>query len=709
MPTISTTTNTTPFIYPGTKLLVYDAALGSLWTMVKSSTANTYSLFRSVDLGLNWSLYSSFVRANVVELGSILAYGGAPPWFMYFTYRTNESSEDRVYMRRLDLTTATWESERLIYGVANGGVAGARFQGMDMRVVVTPASGTFIIVAIGTKTGANVGVGLYGVYEPDYYTPSSYIVTQNVIAGTAEWLPEVGAGRIGPSIDLEHQGDSLNHGTSSNLWVTFGSTKLYLAKLAWGGGGWSSPSTPVLMKEGITAQDTMVGRWDGERFLMCVPNPLAGATSTVLVMERNRANSETIERTSPVHPTGVIRNCSLSYNSVSGDFRVFAVGTSTTVLYYVDFIRATGVWSSWTSVLATAVLGATGNNWGVRAGTAFDTKYDVYTAHSGAPNTLTLTQQSLSYAPFAPTWVAPVSGLAADVALTLFLDWTFSDPDPADTQKDYAISRQIGAGTLAYFRASDQTWQPAEVQNASGTSSRTLAAAWAVHTDAAYTFKVKVWDQSNVASAYSDALVVTPSTPVNPTITSPAAAAVIGGKNVTITWTVSQQTAWRVELLTNPGGVLTSDTGWAPNNLVPGTVGQLTYTVPTVLANGTGWTLRLTTKNDEGLQSASSTVNFTVVYVPPATPTLVATPQPTLGVIRVVITNPTPGGAQPAIATNDVYRRVVGAPLTALRVASGVVNNGTYDDWQAVSGVAYEYEILANGVNGASQFGAWTA
>jgi hypothetical protein len=653
--TIATSTNTTPFIYPSTKLMVYDLAFGYYWCMVKSSTANTYTVYRSTDQGASWASYASVVRANIVEIGSMVAYGGAPPWFMYWCYRTNESSEDRIYMRRFDLSTGTWEAERLVYSVANGGVAGTFFSGLDIKVMVTPASGTFVVIAAGTKLGGPInGVSLYGVWEPVYTDPNSWQVTQGIFQGTTQWYPETGSGRISPSLDIEHTGDSLAHGVSPNLWLAWGSTSLYMVKLAFIGGGWSGPSTPVLVRSGITAQDATVGRWDGQRFLMAVPNPTAGATSTVSVFERNQANSATIERTTPVHPTGVVRNCSLSYNSVSGDFRVFAVGTSTTVLYYVDFIRATGLWSSWTSVLATAVLGATGNNWGVRAATAYNAKYDVYTAH--ASNTLTLTQQSLSYAPFAPTWVTPVSGLAADVGLTLLLDWTFNDPDPADTQKDFAISRQIGAGALAYFRASDSTWQPAEVQNASGTTSRTLAAAWGVHTDAAHVYKVKVWDQSNVASAYSDAMAVVPSTPVNPSITAPTAAQVLTGDSVTVTWTVADQSAFRVRLVV--AGLTVFDSGFVAST-------ALTYLVPFALANFTSYSAFLTTRNVEGLASTEIQRDFSTLFIEPATPTTTATPLPDSGVMRVAITNPTPVGTQPAAISHDLYRRPVQSAFLA--------------------------------------------
>jgi len=705
---IGTTTNATPFIYPGTTLMARDPLLGFMWCMVKSSTADTYTVYRSTDNGANWASYTSVVRTNVVEIGSILPAGGAPPWKLWWVYRTNESSQDRIYFRRFDLVTGTWDAEILVSAVANGGVAGAVYTGMDLRLVITPASGTFAAIAVGTALGGSVGVTLFGVYYYNYYDPANFTVTNTILVGTRQWLPEVGTGRIAPSLDFEHNGDAYSAGTP-HLWLAFGRTQLHLVKLAWNGGGWSGPPNTVLVRSGVTAQDSIVGRWDGSRFLTAIPNPTAGATDTVAVYERNRANSATIERVTPVHTTGVVRNCSVSYNAASGDIRVYAVGTSTAVLYYVDFVRATGLWSSWTTVLATAVLGGTGNNYGVRRGSGGNARHDVYTAHSGAPNTLTHTQQSLSYAPFTPTWVSPVNGQPADVGLGLLLDWTFTDPDATDTQKDYAISRQIGAGALAYFRASDSTWQAAEVQNASGTSSRTLAAAWGVHTDAVHTYKAKVWDQANVASAYSDAMAVTPSTPINPTITAPTPAQVITSDQVTITWTVAEQTAWRVELLTNPGAVLTFDTGWAPNQDVPGTPTQLTYTVPTILGDGSGWTLRLTTRNTEGLASTPVTVNFTVDYIAPATPTLVATPQPTLGLIRIVITNPAPGGGQPAIADNDVYRRPTADPAAAIRIATGVANNGTYDDWQAMSGVAYEYQVLANGTNGTSTFGAWTA
>jgi hypothetical protein len=78
------------------------------------------------------------------------------------------------------------------------------------------------------------------------------------------------------------------------------------------------------------------------------------------------------------------------------------------------------------------------------------------------------------------------------------------------------------------------------VQNTSTTASVTFASAWASGSDDVYTFRVKVWDSTGLTSAgYSDALQLTPSVKVNPTIVTPVAASTITTDTVTMTWTVA--------------------------------------------------------------------------------------------------------------------------------------------------------------------------
>jgi hypothetical protein len=305
----------------------------------------------------------------------------------------------------------------------------------------------------------------------------------------------------------------------------------------------------------------------------------------------------------------------------------------------------------------------------------------------------------VSYAPNTPTWAAPSTGAAANVGASLLLDWNFTDVDPGDVQSAYALSRQIGAGALNYWRASDSTWQVAEVKNVSATSAVTLATAWAVHTDAAHTFKAKVWDSADLASAYSAGVVVIPSTPINPAITAPTAAQVLNVDHVTLTWTATEQTQYRIQLNVQGGGAQVYDSGFVSDSVTRSVL------VPYTLATGTAWTLTLTTKNNEGLSSVAQTRDFSVTLVPPNTPTLIASPTPAAGYIAVKITNP---GGGTAVASNEVWRRVTGT-TTTVRVAVAVAANATHNDWRAVSGVSYDYQILVIGTNGTSATSAWTA
>lgn len=545
MATVTTTTAANPLVFPS-QTQIERVGGGFIYVMVTAATANTFELWRSVNNGSSWALLVSTVRANLAQIGSIQVLRN-PYNQLVWTYRTFEGGQDRVYIRTisdLGAATVTWNAELIVAATAAGS-AGAVLSGIDLANVTISGQYHYTVVAVGTQNGAAFGTQLYVAYGS---TLASLAVNSSLIAGTRAWYT-TGTGWITPSIDIEHTGDG-HSGSAPHLWVAWGRTQTYLVKLSWTGNGWSGPGSPVKLNPTTLTppQDSIAARWDGQRFVTAVPDPVA--TSTVTVLERNRSNSTTVIRATPTHPTGVVRNCSIGYNSVTGDLRVFAVGTSTTVLYYTDFIRATGVWSSWTTVTATAVLGTTGNNYSVRRAT--NGRYDVLTAHAGTPNTIVHTALSLSYAPNVPTWDTDTmqlqSGSAADVNGPLVLDWIFADPDAADTQSAYAVSRQIGAGALAYWRASDSTWQAAEVQNASATSAITLPQPWGAGTDAATTFKAKVWDSASIASTYSDGYVVVPSTVVNPVITAPTVAQVLTADTVPVAWTAAEQVARRVRL-----------------------------------------------------------------------------------------------------------------------------------------------------------------
>lgn len=673
--TLATSSNTTPFEWE-TTLMDRGHATGYLYAMVKGSTANTYELYRSVNNGAVWTLLLSLTRANVVEIGAIFVLDPRYADELVWCYRTNESSEDRIYYRGItDLTgTPVWSAEVLVRSAANGGVAGTIFTGLDIKCFVVPSVLIYVVVAVGITSGGLQGATVYTLTGLQLDT----MVANNVISGTQGWWT-TGSGRNSPSLEIEHNGDGKTAlANTPHLWLAFGRAYLGLVKLSWNGSGWTGPTGYTTVRSDLGADDSIRAVWTGTKFCVAVPNP--SSTSTVVVAERNQANTTTTYRTTPTHPTGVVRHCTISYANTTGDLRVFAVGTSTTVLYYVDYVRATGLWGAWATVLATAVLGATGNNYGVRDGSYGNARYDVYTAH--AASSLLHTSQVLAYSPNTPTWnftgAAYTNGGAAEVAASLALLWTFSDTDTADTQSAYALSRQIGAGALNYWRASDSTWQVAEVQNTSGTNGVTLPGGWvgASGADANHTYKVKVWDSTGLPSGYSAALILVPSVKSNPTITAPAPAAVLGTTSVTITWTVAEQTAYQVTLAAMPSATPVFVSGWKTDSTTR------SYTVPYALVDGFSGQLWMETKNNEGLRSTVITVNFTVDFVEPPAPALAPVAIPASGLIRVTATNPAPAGTQPAFASQALYRRVSGASATALNTNPFFETNST--NWNGV-------------------------
>jgi hypothetical protein len=700
MATVTTTTNTNPLQYPGTTLLVKLGGRNRYVALVKGSTADNYLFYVSTDTGASWSLNQTIVRTNVTDVGALHWDNGD---FVTWAYRTNESSQDRLYVRRLGMVAGTSTTECLVANPGNGGVAGTYHTAVDVRAVSINSTTIYIVVAAGTQIGGNQGATLYGAVNDQF---GNVTANNGILKGTRQWMFTAASGRCGVSLDFQHDGGG-SLSSTPHLWVLFGRASLYLAKLQWTGAGWTGPSGTTQIAASTGNRDYTVGRYTGQVFNIVYPDP--AATDRVVFIERDAANTTTTIRPQcPAHPTGVIRQATLAYtpNYSPGDVRVFAVGTSTAVVYYVDWVRATNTWTSWTTTGIAAVIGTNADNWSVKPSSSGDARDMVYTATGTTPFTLSVTAQTLTYAPNIPTWVTPTtpaSGSAWDVATILPLDWAFTDNDPGDTQSAFAVSKQIGAGALTFWRASDSTWQVAEVQNTSGTTALNVPAATMLAADAATTFKVKVWDSSSTASQYSAGVTVIPSTPVNPSITAPTAAQVLTTNSVTMTWTAAEQTQFRVQLFVTAGAQV-YDSGWINDG------SSRSYLVPYVLLNSTNWTLHLQTANNEGLASVDQTRQFTISYIPPMTPTTLATPLALTGIMQVVITNPTPGGGAPAVASQDLYRRVTGSgDPTGVRVAASLANNATYQDWQAVGGVSYDYRSVVTGVNGTTSSGVFTA
>lgn len=617
MGTIATSTSSSIFVYSNAEKLVRDSGTGHLWAAIVNASGNL-ELYRSTNNGSSWGLITTKTRASVQEWGNIVAHNN----WVHIVYRTNESSQDRIYHDRYNITGDWWDDELQYHMLANGGVAGSKFQGcfvMQMRY----SGWDWIVVAGGYVEGSDAGVYLA---SGTINTSTDVELLDNSKLSKRKLLI---AGQSGPQRPALIQPSA----SSKHFWVALGRTKVALTKCVWNGNGWNVGNTPVI-NTGTFATTAVNCRWDGGHIVMAVPNDDSTALDKVAVWERNEANTTTTKRLTQAHPQGAIKYVTIATDIGTQDLRVYAIGTTTNVLYYCSYDRSANTWTAWAQVVATAVLG---ENFGVRSYTYNTAKYDVYAAHSGAPNTAVHYQQGLAFPPDAPTWngATGTSGEARNVSASLLLDWDFHDIDPTDTQSAYAVARKIGAGAFAYWRASDSTWQAGEVQNTSATTSLTLASGWGVGTDAAHTYQVKTWDSTATAGPYGEVFSVIPSVLVNPTMSLPTADQVIGTPQLTVTWTVSEQSKYRIVVSPNPNPDAVSfyDSGWVVST-------SLTHTVPFVLDNKSAYTVTLQTANNEGLASTVQSRNFTTDFVAPGTPSVVLTPLPASGVMRVALTNP---------------------------------------------------------------------
>jgi hypothetical protein len=628
------------------------------------TAADTLSIYRSTDSAATWAAWSSFTHTGLQEWSSIVvdSFG-----YLHVGYRIGTGVYDQLWYRRLNLNTNAWSGGTSLTGQdANAASIGSRWQGVDLAVV-RMADATYAIAVVGGYADTTPRYGMYvcGVFITAGGTISS---ANTLIQSYRSWTTSGSApGRIGVACELEHNGDGVTSGAgyTPNVWISFGRTKLQVVKLAWkgAGNGWQGPSAATTIASPTPAMDYQVGRWTGREWLMACQSP--DDSTDVRVYQRNQANTVTTTFDTPTHPTGAIKNCSVSYDATTKNIRVYAVGTSTNVLYYIDYNRLAGTWSSWASVVATAVL--TGTEWGVgRGGNSAASRHNVVTGASGSPNTYTHTQQATSAAPNTATWnttgQAYTNGSAANVGAALPLAWNFSDIDSGDTQGSYALSRQIGAGALAYWNATSSTWVASEVQNTSATAGLSLASAWGIDGDPAHQYKVKVWDSAGVvAPGYSQALTLYPSAQVNPTYTAPASGGTIATDTVTISWTVAEQTGARIILVT--GGVTVYDSGpmigYTTASFVP----------PIKLPNGNTYTITLYTYNNDKLPSAAQNRNFSVAYAPPAGVLSTFVASPTLGIITVTPVALAAVGTQPTTLNQDLYRRV--------RRFTSVVSNGS--------------------------------
>lgn len=693
MATIATTTATSQVTgFPHNPVMDLNVKTGELWITFKDA-ANRGAIYKSSNNGVSWTFEGNWTMSGwTIEQITSMRIDSAGAHMHCVVLATNDGGSTHAMMyKRFGISSGTADlSSAFHIFLPNTAINVAG----ECIPVANPDGSFHIFMATAQHAAAGSGVGIYAITVRNDATLSTF--TNTAILGPYQIYKVSGDDtNISVSCDVEHNGDGITSATP-NIWVSWlKENHTYVVRCVWKGykTGWQSPSAASQLGGSTSVLRDNPGVWDGTRYMILRPSP---DTTKFEVDSRNANNTGAgPQLTTPAHPQGTLNGGqAMSYNYVTKDLRVYATATGAAgTVYYVDYIRSTATWGTWTLTgWPTTIIPS---NWGVRRGTFGTAQFDGYTeSGTGTPWTVANQIQTVNFSPTAPDWITgaagtvSVNGAAFDVSAALTLDWNYHDPNVLDTQASYAVSRQIGVAAAQWWRASDSTWQSAETFNTSSTTALTLAAAnWVGAggaSDPAHIYKVATRDSGGLTSAYSPGLSLVPSTRVDPTITSPTASQILNTGVLPVTWTVTEQSAYRIILINTVTSATVYDSGFQtdPTPLSPSI---LAFTVPVTLQDGFAGQVQLITKNAEGLSSVTRTDNFSIDFVEPvaALVTVLAADAPNGG-IDIAFTQAAVSGAQPATTQLDILRRKRGAvaTYTAANVNPFFETNAT--DWTNV-------------------------
>lgn len=288
----------------------------------------------------------------------------------------------------------------------------------------------------------------------------------------------------------------------------------------------------------------------------------------------------------------------------------------------------------------------------------------------------------LNLAPNAPTLTTKANyDATADGAFS----WTFSDDNVGDTQSAYQLQiREVGLESDAV-----------DTGKMAGTSGSHTVSGATLTNNKQYQWRVKTWDELDEVGPYSDYSTFYTSAAPTVTITSPVNNGdTVSTSNLTVNWTFSDaesegQSAYQLQLTDNSDAVL-----WDSAKTSDTTARSRTASYD--LENSTAYKAKLTVWDAKDVPSTEAVRTFSVAFTPPATPTITATGQGSY--ITISITNPAETPPEPEVSSNYLYRRISGETAWT-RIAMGIAENGSYNDYAVASGTTYEYKARAVGSN----------
>lgn len=297
----------------------------------------------------------------------------------------------------------------------------------------------------------------------------------------------------------------------------------------------------------------------------------------------------------------------------------------------------------------------------------------------GALSTVTIAEVGLNQPP-----ATPVLGLVPVFSSTQarLFTWTFSDPNPRDAQSAYEVEIRDQSSLVSAY-------DPGKVT--STTSSFTLPGG-TLSNNETYEWRVKTYDSSDTASAWSAWTPFSTTTAGIAEITVPAVdnAAGLASSSVQIEWTFTAtgvtQAEYRVRAVRTDTGDTIFDSGYL------GGPDTRSYTVNGLLSD-VEQRVELLVKDSSTAVSNTATRLVTPSFGAPDIPLLIAQPTEDGGAILIQVTNPEPSGELPAAGRNDIYRTPTGTDAW-IKIGEASVG-GTFLDWTAASAVVYDYRVHA--------------
>lgn len=506
-----------------------------------------------------------------------------------------------------------------------------------------------------------------------------------------------------PTIDFNHTGDGkTTAGSTPHLYAgwTGGSASaasgIRFRKATYSSGAWTWGTERAIdtVRFSSGANNWLNTLYDGTRVIMAGTVQASGPSHDLMLYERDAADTTTTVTTlasNTLSSSGGLFSGTATYDSQGNVYLIGRDGTGADGTRQVNYRK----WTRSTTTLGSPVLldstGRDDSYVSAKRGNAGSRVESVRMDGTVSPYTVVYDGVALNTAPNAPTLNAPVGGVTVDRGSMQRFSWTFSDPDPGDSQSAFDLQYRVGTG--AWTTVTQST--PNTFYDAPG---GTFAAA-------TYEWQVRTYDALGLVSPWSaSAFFVAIDAPAGPTITNPTNGATISTNTGSVTWSQSTQDGYQVrKVADNAGAADTTTVYFDSGQVVDATTRTLALTFP---VNNRFEHIQVRTQTG-GIWSPYSSVRVNVSYTPPATPTLTLLTNSTLGRITVTPSHPTPSGGQPTVSSVNVHRRLASDTSVGIRIAKDQAASVPYVDATPASGVDYAYRVEAVGSNGTSTFSAW--